>query len=290
MARFDTVAFAELVRRFEIRSTVLPPAAMTMLVDDERRHRPRAAQVRAQHQRALVTAAGAAVQGQVRHRGPQRVGPDRDRRRDRRLERGRLARARRRRSSVRSDVPTRASRCASSTPTARRRRRRAGRAVGAHAGAERGLRGRRVAGCRRALSDRMSADGWFRTGDVGRVDADGFVWIEGRVSDMINRGGLKVFPAEVVEVLLLSPARRRRRRRRRARRPARRGPVGVRRRRARRHRRRRRARSRSAASTWRHTRCRPASRRSTSCPATRSARSAPRPRRPRPHFPLIQER
>ena len=56
------------------------------------------------------------------------------------------------------------------------------------------------------LSDRMSPDGWFRTGDVGRVDADGFVWIEGRVSDMINRGGLKVFPAEVAEVLLLSPA------------------------------------------------------------------------------------
>ncbi|MCU1459086.1 MAG: AMP-dependent synthetase and ligase [Actinomycetia bacterium] len=56
------------------------------------------------------------------------------------------------------------------------------------------------------LSDRLSPDGWFRTGDVGRVDADGFVWVEGRVSDMINRGGLKVFPAEVVEVLLLSPA------------------------------------------------------------------------------------
>jgi acyl-CoA synthetase (AMP-forming)/AMP-acid ligase II len=57
-----------------------------------------------------------------------------------------------------------------------------------------------------ALSDRTSADGWFRTGDVGRVDPDGFVWIEGRVSDMINRGGLKVFPAEVAEVLMLAPA------------------------------------------------------------------------------------
>lgn len=56
------------------------------------------------------------------------------------------------------------------------------------------------------LSDRLSPDGWFRTGDIGRVDGDGFVWIEGRVSDMINRGGLKVFPAEVAEVLLLSPA------------------------------------------------------------------------------------
>jgi acyl-CoA synthetase (AMP-forming)/AMP-acid ligase II len=55
------------------------------------------------------------------------------------------------------------------------------------------------------LGDRLSPDGWFRTGDVGRVDADGFVWIEGRVSDMINRGGLKVFPAEVAEVLRLAP-------------------------------------------------------------------------------------
>ncbi|MEY2437060.1 MAG: hypothetical protein QOF97_1896 [Acidimicrobiaceae bacterium] len=56
------------------------------------------------------------------------------------------------------------------------------------------------------LSDRMTADGWFRTGDIGRVDDDGFVWIEGRVSDMINRGGLKVFPEEVAEVLRLSPS------------------------------------------------------------------------------------
>jgi long-chain acyl-CoA synthetase len=54
------------------------------------------------------------------------------------------------------------------------------------------------------LADRMTPDGWFRTGDIGRVDDEGFVWIEGRVSDMINRGGLKVFPAEVAEVLRLA--------------------------------------------------------------------------------------
>lgn len=53
------------------------------------------------------------------------------------------------------------------------------------------------------LSDRLSADGWFRTGDIGRFDAEGFLWIDGRISDMINRGGLKVFPAEVEEVLRL---------------------------------------------------------------------------------------
>ncbi|OAA27780.1 acyl-CoA synthetase (AMP-forming)/AMP-acid ligase II [Frankia sp. EI5c] len=56
-----------------------------------------------------------------------------------------------------------------------------------------------------ALGDRITPDGWFRTGDIARIDPDGFVWIEGRVSDMINRGGLKVFPGEVEEVLRLSP-------------------------------------------------------------------------------------
>jgi acyl-CoA synthetase (AMP-forming)/AMP-acid ligase II len=48
-------------------------------------------------------------------------------------------------------------------------------------------------------------EGFLRTGDLGRVDADGFVWIEGRVSDMINRGGLKIVPQEVEEVLRLHP-------------------------------------------------------------------------------------
>jgi acyl-CoA synthetase (AMP-forming)/AMP-acid ligase II len=56
------------------------------------------------------------------------------------------------------------------------------------------------------LGDRLSDDGYLRTGDLARIDAEGFVWIEGRVSDMINRGGLKVFPAEVAEVLRLSPS------------------------------------------------------------------------------------
>ncbi|HEY7070432.1 MAG TPA: class I adenylate-forming enzyme family protein [Acidimicrobiales bacterium] len=55
------------------------------------------------------------------------------------------------------------------------------------------------------LGDRLSPDGWFRTGDIATIDGDGFLWIEGRVSDMINRGGLKVHPAEVEEVLRLAP-------------------------------------------------------------------------------------
>jgi long-chain acyl-CoA synthetase len=44
-------------------------------------------------------------------------------------------------------------------------------------------------------------DGFLRTGDLGRLDADGFLWLDGRVSDMINRGGMKVMPQEVEDVL-----------------------------------------------------------------------------------------
>jgi acyl-CoA synthetase (AMP-forming)/AMP-acid ligase II len=57
-----------------------------------------------------------------------------------------------------------------------------------------------------AMEGRVTDDGWLRTGDLGRVDGDGFVWIEGRVSDMINRGGLKVYPDEVEERLRSHPA------------------------------------------------------------------------------------
>lgn len=53
-----------------------------------------------------------------------------------------------------------------------------------------------------AFLDRLTEDGWFRTGDLGWFDDDGFLWLDGRVSDMINRGGLKVFPRTVEDVLL----------------------------------------------------------------------------------------
>lgn len=56
-----------------------------------------------------------------------------------------------------------------------------------------------------SLEDRMDAEGFVRTGDYALVDAEGFVWIEGRTSDLINRGGNKVFPDQVEEVLLLLP-------------------------------------------------------------------------------------
>ncbi len=49
-------------------------------------------------------------------------------------------------------------------------------------------------------------DGWFDTGDVARMDADGYVTILDRSKDMINRGGTKVFSAEVEELLRRHPA------------------------------------------------------------------------------------
>jgi len=55
------------------------------------------------------------------------------------------------------------------------------------------------------LDDRVDADGFVDTGDLARVDAEGFVWIEGRAGDVINRGGNKVFPDDVEEVLRLVP-------------------------------------------------------------------------------------
>jgi len=49
-------------------------------------------------------------------------------------------------------------------------------------------------------------DGWFRTGDQGRMDADGYVFLTGRLKEIINRGGEKVSPAEVDETLLAHPS------------------------------------------------------------------------------------
>ena len=49
-------------------------------------------------------------------------------------------------------------------------------------------------------------DGWFRTGDQGVLDEDGFLTITGRLKEIINRGGEKISPREVDEILLDHPA------------------------------------------------------------------------------------
>jgi long-chain acyl-CoA synthetase len=52
----------------------------------------------------------------------------------------------------------------------------------------------------------VMVDGWFRTGDLGTKDADGFLTIVDRKKDMVLRGGYNVYPREVEEVLLRNPA------------------------------------------------------------------------------------
>jgi long-chain acyl-CoA synthetase len=51
----------------------------------------------------------------------------------------------------------------------------------------------------------MLPDGWLRTGDIGRMDARGFVYIEDRKKDMIVVSGFKVFPNEVEDVVAHMP-------------------------------------------------------------------------------------
>jgi acyl-CoA synthetase (AMP-forming)/AMP-acid ligase II len=50
------------------------------------------------------------------------------------------------------------------------------------------------------------ADGWFRTGDQGALDADGYLTITGRLKELINRGGEKISPREVDDLLTSHPA------------------------------------------------------------------------------------
>jgi long-chain acyl-CoA synthetase len=49
-------------------------------------------------------------------------------------------------------------------------------------------------------------DGWLHTGDIGRLDADGYLYIADRMKDMVLRGGFNVYPRELEEVLLTHPA------------------------------------------------------------------------------------
>jgi acyl-CoA synthetase (AMP-forming)/AMP-acid ligase II len=188
MERFDTRAFADFVRRFELRSTVLPPAAMTMLADDE----TIASLAPLKYVRSITAPLSPLQARRFRDRfgvtvlngwGQTEIGGEivgwsaQDAKEFGDTHLGAVGRAH-------ENVGLRISddgEILVQTPTI----------------LERGAAGDDM--------DGRLVDGWFHTGDLGRIDAEGFLWIEGRVSDMINRGGLKVFPEEVAEVIRLSP-------------------------------------------------------------------------------------
>lgn len=190
MEQFETKRFAELVHRFEIRSTVLPPAAMTMLCDDAsvddlaplKYVRSISAPLSPLQARRFKARFGIAVlngYGQTEIGGEIVGWSAADAKEFGETKLGAVGRPHEG-VTVRTDE------------TGELHVRTPALSAGYADGVD--------------LSDRMTPDGWFRTGDIGRVDADGFVWIEGRVSEMINRGGMKVFPDEVAEVLRLSSA------------------------------------------------------------------------------------
>ena len=57
-----------------------------------------------------------------------------------------------------------------------------------------------------ATAAAFTADGWFRTGDLGHLDSSGALFLGGRITEQINRGGVKIAPAEVESILLAHPA------------------------------------------------------------------------------------
>jgi long-chain acyl-CoA synthetase len=200
MERFDPIVFSSLVDRFQLRSTVLPPAAMTMLVDTPevttlvplKYVRSISAplsplQARRFRDKFGVTVLNCYGQTEI---GGEIVGWNAaDAREHGEAKLGSIGRphegvsVRLLAADGNEVFPDTPGELYVRTPAT---------AAGYADGAE--------------LGDRLGADGWFRTGDVARLDPEGFLWIEGRVSDMINRGGLKVFPGDVEEVLRLDPA------------------------------------------------------------------------------------
>jgi long-chain acyl-CoA synthetase len=59
---------------------------------------------------------------------------------------------------------------------------------------------------REPLGDDVVRDGFYRTGDVGHVDEDGFLFITDRIKDMIVAGGVNIYPAEIEKALVAHPA------------------------------------------------------------------------------------
>ena len=191
MERFETATFAEMVRRFEIRSTVLPPAAITMLKDDPsiddlgplRYVRSITAPLSPVAARRFADRFGVTV---LNGYGQAEIGE---------VIGWTAADAR--------NHPDKVGAAGRPHPGV------AIKLIGDDEVGELAVRPPRMAAGYvggGGLEDRLDADGFLRTGDLARVDDDGFVWIEGRVGEVVNRGGNKVFPAQVEEVLLLHSA------------------------------------------------------------------------------------
>jgi len=187
MERFETREFARLVTRFAIRSTVLPPAAIAMLNADEsvtdlrplKYVRSITAPLPPDEARRLserfgvfvLNSYGQAEMGEV-------IGWTAE---DARNHPEKLGAAGRPHPGVELRIDD----------TGRLWVKPPSRATG-YAGGE-------------DLGDRLDADGFVDTGDLARIDDEGFVWIRGRADDVINRGGNKVHPAEVEEVIRKAP-------------------------------------------------------------------------------------
>jgi acyl-CoA synthetase (AMP-forming)/AMP-acid ligase II len=197
MERFETSTFAALVRRFGVRSTVLPPAAIAMLNDDEeitdlsplRYVRSITAPLSALQARRFIDRFGVFVlNGYGQAEIGEVIGWTAA---DARAHPAKIGAVGRPHPGVDLKVLGDDGAVLEVGHAGVLRVRSPNMAVG-YASGDR-------------LDDRVDSDGFIDTGDVARVDEDGFVWIEGRVGDVINRGGNKVYPGDVEEVLRLSP-------------------------------------------------------------------------------------
>jgi long-chain acyl-CoA synthetase len=182
MDRFEPAQFAELVRRFEIRSTVLPPAAMAMLTDSDVSDLGPLKYVRS------ITAPLSPLQAQ---RFSRKFG-------------GTFVLNGYGQAEIGEVIGwTAADAKAHPEKVGAVGRPHPGVAIKVSADGNLLVKPPNTAV---GLEGRFDAEGYVDTGDLARIDEDGFVWIEGRAGDLINRGGNKVHPEAVEEVLRLSPA------------------------------------------------------------------------------------